>query len=61
MDENETGKWLSQELKQVAGKQKAYENRAFLLAMRQVVKEQNERTKQLKGEVDGRLWNHEQW
>ncbi|MQS76344.1 hypothetical protein [Companilactobacillus halodurans] len=58
---DETGTWLAKEISELAKKQTAYENRAFLLAMKKVVKEQNERTELLKGEVDGRLWNHEQW
>lgn len=57
----DTGIWLSKELSKLADKQKAYENRAFLVAMKKVVKEQNDRMKLLQGEVDGRLWNHEQW
>ncbi|AUI70877.1 hypothetical protein COSHB9_05660 [Companilactobacillus alimentarius] len=59
--EDSTGKWLSDQITDLAGKQKQYENRAFLVAMEKTVKEQNERLKLLKGEVDGRLWNHEQW
>ncbi|APU71733.1 hypothetical protein LCR01_20960 [Companilactobacillus crustorum] len=58
---DDTGKWLEQQVSDLAKKQKAYENRAFLVAMQQVIQEQNMRTEQLKGEVDGRLWNHEQW
>ncbi|GEO58977.1 hypothetical protein [Companilactobacillus bobalius] len=57
----DTGIWLSKELSKLVDKQKAYENRAFLVAMKKVVKEQNDRMKLLQGEVDGRLWNHEQW
>lgn len=57
----DTGAWLSKELSNLADKQKAYENRAFLVAMKKVVEEQNDRMKLLQGEVDGRLWNHEQW
>jgi len=58
---DETGSWLSQQLRELSKKQEAYENRAFLTAMQTVVEEQNKRLEQLKGEVDGRLWNHEQW
>lgn len=58
---DETGIWLAKEIEKMATKQTAYENRAFLTAMKKVVNEQNKRTEQLQGEVDGRLWNHEQW
>ncbi|KRN99327.1 hypothetical protein [Companilactobacillus kimchiensis] len=58
---DETGIWLSNQVKKLSEQQTAYENRAFLVAMQKVVEEQNKRTEQLKGEVDGRLWNHEQW
>ncbi|GEO79847.1 hypothetical protein FD29_GL001550 [Companilactobacillus mindensis DSM 14500] len=58
---DETGVWLSQELAKLSKKQNSYENRAFLAAMKKVADEQNERTEKLQGEVDGRLWNHEQW
>ncbi|WP_119326462.1 hypothetical protein [Companilactobacillus musae] len=58
---DDTGLWLSKQIETLSDKQKAYENRAFLVAMNKVVNEQNKRLEQLKGEVDGRLWNHEQW
>lgn len=58
---DETGLWLGKQLQNLSQKQEAYENRAFLKAMQTVVEEQNKRLEQLKGEVDGRLWNHEQW
>jgi len=58
---DETGMWLSKQVDELSKKQKAYENRAFLTAMKKVVDEQNERMELMKGEVDGRLWNHEQW
>jgi len=58
---DETGAWLSKQISEMSKKQTAYESRAFLIAMKKVVEEQNIRTEQLKGEVDGRLWNHEQW
>lgn len=58
---DETGIWLSKQVDDLSKKQTAYENRAFLIAMKKVIEEQNKRSEQLKGEVDGRLWNHEQW
>lgn len=61
MDDNENGLWLEEKIADMSKKQTAYENRAFLVAMKRVVLEQNNRSEQLKGEVDGRLWNHEQW
>ena len=61
MSDNENGLWLSQQVDNLSKKQQAYENRAFLIAMKKVIEEQNRRSEQLKGEVDGRLWNHEQW
>ncbi|WP_338231496.1 hypothetical protein [Companilactobacillus muriivasis] len=61
MDDNENGIWLEKQVDDLSKKQQAYENRAFLAAMKKVVQEQNGRSEQLKGEVDGRLWNHEQW
>ncbi|MFC6175921.1 hypothetical protein ACFQAV_03685 [Companilactobacillus huachuanensis] len=61
MDDNENGIWLEKQVDELSKKQQAYENRAFLVAMKKVIQEQNRRSDQLKGEVDGRLWNHEQW
>ncbi|KRK95787.1 hypothetical protein [Companilactobacillus futsaii] len=58
---SETGQWLSQTVSDLSTKQTQYENRAFLVAMKKVIEEQNKRQAQLEGEVDGRLWNHEQW
>ncbi|WP_334333273.1 MULTISPECIES: hypothetical protein [unclassified Companilactobacillus] len=59
--EESTGIWLAEQIEALSKKQKDYENRAFLIAMKTAVEEQNDRLRLLKGEVDGRLWNHEQW
>jgi len=61
VDDNENGIWLEKQVDDLSKKQQSYENRAFLTAMKKVIGEQNRRSEQLKGEVDGRLWNHEQW
>lgn len=58
---DDTGIWLEEQVAKLAKKQNSYENRSFLTAMKKVICEQNKRSEQLKGEVDGRLWNHEQW
>ncbi|MFH5811627.1 hypothetical protein [Companilactobacillus sp. FL22-1] len=59
MDDN--GAWLKNKVNELSKEQHSYENRAFLVAMENIIDEQNRRLEQLKGEVDGRLWNHEQW
>ncbi|PMD67852.1 hypothetical protein [Companilactobacillus nuruki] len=58
---DDTGIWLNQQVDELSQKQKEYKNRAFLVAMKKMVEEQSKRLEQLQGEVDGRLWNHEQW
>ncbi|KRL68189.1 hypothetical protein [Companilactobacillus versmoldensis] len=53
--------WLVEQVKALAKKQPEYEDRAFLYALQSVIKEQQKRTEQIQGELDGRLWNHDNW
>lgn len=59
MDENT--KWLLKQIDELSDKQKDYEKRAFLLALKKVVLEQQKRIEQAQGELDGRLWDHNNW
>ncbi|WP_172188196.1 hypothetical protein [Lentilactobacillus kribbianus] len=53
--------WLLTQIETLKQKQPAYEDRAFLTALQQVVQQQATRSEQIQGELDGRLWNHGNW
>lgn len=59
MDENT--KWLIQEIDQLSSRQDDYEKRALLTSLKKVVFEQQKRIEQAQGELDGRLWDHNNW
>ncbi|MFD1471998.1 hypothetical protein [Companilactobacillus mishanensis] len=58
---NEHCEWLLNEVDKLQQKQAHYEDRAFLLSLKSVINEQNERSEQIQNELDGRLWNHTNW
>lgn len=58
---DETQEWLDKQIDELSIKQKEYETRAFLLALKDVINEQQVRTDQYQGELDGRLWDHSNW
>ncbi|MQS90241.1 hypothetical protein [Companilactobacillus mishanensis] len=58
---NEHCEWLLKEVDKLQQKQPQYEDRAFLLALKSVIIEQNKRSEQIQNELDGRLWNHTNW
>ena len=53
--------WLIEQVKALSKTQPEYQDRAFLLALQKVIKEQQKRTDQIQSELDGRLWNHNNW
>ncbi|WP_211334375.1 hypothetical protein [Companilactobacillus furfuricola] len=53
--------WLIEQVKALAKDQTQYEDRAFLLALQTVIKEQQKRSEQIQSELDGRLWDHTNW
>lgn len=53
--------WLHQQLQTLAAQQPQFTDRAFWLALDQVVREQAQRHDQLQGEVDGRAWRPDRW
>ncbi|KRN03322.1 hypothetical protein FD13_GL000105 [Levilactobacillus senmaizukei DSM 21775 = NBRC 103853] len=57
----EETKWLTEQLDRLAQQQPDFTNRAFWLALERVVAEQDRRTEQLGGEVDGRTWSPDRW
>ncbi|MFD1418656.1 hypothetical protein [Companilactobacillus keshanensis] len=59
MDENT--KWLLKQIDELSANQKDYEKRALLFALKKVVTEQQTRIEQAQGELDGRLWDHDNW
>ena len=59
MDENT--KWLLNQIDELSARQNDYEKRALLLALKKVVSEQQIRIEQAQGELDGRLWDHDNW
>lgn len=53
--------WLVEQVKALAKNQTEYEDRAFLYALQNVIKEQQKRSEQIQNELDGRLWDHTNW
>ncbi|MFD1392536.1 hypothetical protein ACFQ3L_02895 [Lacticaseibacillus jixianensis] len=58
---DETTKWLLEQAKRQAEQAKAYEDRAFFLALGTFIQKQELRLTQAQGEVDGRFWDHRRW
>ncbi|MFD1549388.1 hypothetical protein [Levilactobacillus fuyuanensis] len=57
----EQSAWLRQQIDQLANQQSKFTDRAFWLALKRVVAEQDRRSEQLGGEVDGRTWRPDRW
>jgi len=60
MTEEDTA-WLHQAIQKLASRQAKFTDRAFWLALDEVVREQDQRHDQLGGEVDGRTWSPDRW
>ncbi|AMV60625.1 Hypothetical protein ADU72_1268 [Pediococcus damnosus] len=57
----DTNDWVEKQLKELIKTSKQYEDRAFYLALSDLVQEQQKRLTQSQGEVDGRTWNPSKW
>lgn len=53
--------WLDQVLGELAAQAPQYQERALLAATQTYVSELAQRLANGQGELDGRIWNHEQW
>ncbi|WP_261807050.1 hypothetical protein [Lapidilactobacillus luobeiensis] len=53
--------WLQQTLAELSSKMPQYQDRALLAATQIYVTELAQRLTNGQGELDGRIWNHEQW
>jgi len=58
MTENQ---WLHDQITQLAQQQPQFTDRAFWLALADLVQEQDRRSDQLQGEIDGRTWRPDRW
>ncbi len=58
---NDQGAWLIEQLTQLIKSEKSYEQRAVWQGLKTIVQQQQVRLNQIKIEIDGKLWNHEQW
>ena len=58
---NDQGAWLIEQLTQLIKSEKSYEQRAVWQGLKTIVQQQQVRLSQIKIEIDGKLWNHEQW
>ncbi|UQS81635.1 hypothetical protein MOO45_05300 [Bombilactobacillus folatiphilus] len=58
---NENNQWLLQQLDDLIKNEPQYEQRALLEGLKKIINEQDLRLEQLQNEIDGRLWNHDQW
>ncbi|MFC6323563.1 hypothetical protein [Companilactobacillus baiquanensis] len=59
MDENT--EWLLNQIDELSTKQNDYKKRALLISLKKVVIEQQKRIEQAQSELDGRLWDHNNW
>jgi len=57
----DTNDWVEEQLHELAKTSKQYEDRAFYLALFDLVKEQQKRLAQGQSEVDCRTWNPSKW
>ncbi|UQS83441.1 hypothetical protein [Bombilactobacillus thymidiniphilus] len=53
--------WLLDQIRAQQKKAPQYEIRAFWQGLATLVEQQAKRNEQLEAEIDGRLWNHDQW
>ncbi|MFC6290817.1 hypothetical protein [Levilactobacillus angrenensis] len=57
----EQSQWLQLQIDKLAEQQTKFTDRAFWLALKEMVREQDRRNDQLSGEVDGRTWRPDKW
>lgn len=58
---DQVSQWLHEEALAQADRADDYAERAFYVSLASFIAAQTLRIEQAQGEVDGRLWNHEQW
>lgn len=58
---NNQSDWLINQLEQLIDTETSYEKRAFWYGLKTTIKQQQSRMQQIQAEIDGQLWNHEQW
>lgn len=54
-------KWLLEQIDDLRKNTADYERDAFLIGLKEIVKEQYKRMEQAEGELDGTLWSPKQW
>lgn len=57
MDQTETA-WLLEQARQLAQQATTYQQKAFYVALGNLIREQQKRADQLENELDGRMWEH---
>ena len=57
----EQSQWLQLQIDKLAEQQTKFTDRAFWLALKEMVREQDRRNDQLSGEDDGRTWRPDKW
>lgn len=57
VDQTET-KWLLDQAQQLAQQATTYQQKAFYVALGDLIREQQKRADQLENELDGRMWEH---
>lgn len=53
--------WLREQAQQAEATALTYEDKAFYRTLQDFISEQTRRLEQAEGELDGTLWDHEQW
>lgn len=53
--------WIMEQLNQAFDESRDYQQKALILATKELIQEQYERIEQMKGELDGTLWSPRSW
>lgn len=58
---DDRAEWLEKELSKLFIESQSYQQKALLLSLRDLLKEENHRLIQAQGELEGYLWSKEEW
>lgn len=61
MEEEENIQWALAQLDQLEAGSHDYKQKALLLGMKDLLLEQQKRTEQIQGQLDGTLWSPNDW
>jgi len=61
MEEQENIQWALDQLDQLEADSRDYKQKALLLGIKDLLLEQQKRTEQIQGQLDGTLWSPNDW